>query len=72
MKRLEYRGYDSAGLAVDGEDNKVDIIKCVGNIDNLKKKIQVIPDREQIIRNHVGIAHTRYFFSIVLNKTNNL
>ena len=36
LKRLEYRGYDSAGVAVDGGVNAIDIYKSKGKVDSLK------------------------------------
>ena len=35
LKRLEYRGYDSAGLACDGQDGKTVTIKRSGKVNNL-------------------------------------
>jgi glucosamine--fructose-6-phosphate aminotransferase (isomerizing) len=54
LKRLEYRGYDSAGLAIiDGDQLKVE--KAVGRIVNLEKKVG-----SQFDRATIGIAHTRW------------
>jgi len=54
LKRLEYRGYDSAGIAVfDGE--KVNIRRAVGKITNLEALVGKDP-----IYGSVGIAHTRW------------
>ena len=39
LSRLEYRGYDSAGLAIDGDDNNVLIYKQVGKVAALKKLV---------------------------------
>ncbi|KAI5961591.1 GFA1 [Candida pseudojiufengensis] len=69
LQRLEYRGYDSAGLAVDGKlikdgDEEIMnniIIKTPGKVKVLKQKI--IDDeinRTDIFDNHAGIAHTRW------------
>lgn len=55
LKRLEYRGYDSAGMAVMGKDGKSNCIKAVGKITNLERKL-----RELRIGGNVGIAHTRW------------
>ena len=38
LRRLEYRGYDSAGVAICHED-KISISKTIGRIDKLEKKI---------------------------------
>lgn len=62
LSRLEYRGYDSAGIAVDG-DKKGDtfIVKKVGKVNALKQEIvdQKL-ERSTIFDCHVGIAHTRW------------
>lgn len=52
LKTLEYRGYDSAGLAY--VTDKINIIKSKGKISNLEEKIN--PEQEGII----GLAHTRW------------
>lgn len=62
LQRLEYRGYDSAGLAIDGDKKGENIIiKTVGKVKALKDKL-VADDvvRTTIFDNHVGIAHTRW------------
>ncbi len=54
LTRLEYRGYDSAGIAVpDGDD--VVIVRAVGKLDNLKKNLQ-----GKELPGHMGIGHTRW------------
>lgn len=54
LKRLEYRGYDSAGISVaDGKD--IFTIKSVGKVQALEDKIG-----EKEILGEVGIAHTRW------------
>ncbi len=40
LKRLEYRGYDSAGLAVLCDSNKSRVFKVKGNIKALKQKVK--------------------------------
>ncbi|KAH3899741.1 uncharacterized protein SCDLUD_004027 [Saccharomycodes ludwigii] len=62
LQRLEYRGYDSTGIAVDGDEpGKTLIIKQIGKVAALKKEIErVNPDRTIPLVNHVGIAHTRW------------
>ena len=55
LKALEYRGYDSAGIALLNKE-KVQIIKSVGRISNLEEKI----NKEKIIDSNIGIAHTRW------------
>lgn len=54
LKRLEYRGYDSAGLAIiDGR--KVEVRRSVGKLLHLEDKV-----RERPIRGCIGIGHTRW------------
>lgn len=62
LGRLEYRGYDSAGLAVDGKTKESNYIaKTPGKVAALKGLIaKENYDRDQIFDNHVGIAHTRW------------
>ena len=62
LSRLEYRGYDSAGLAIDGDKKKeVFAFKEVGKVAKLKELIeQEKPDLTKVFDNHAGIAHTRW------------
>lgn len=62
LGRLEYRGYDSTGLAVDGVEKESNYIaKTPGKVESLKKLIsEENYDRSQVFDNHVGIAHTRW------------
>lgn len=55
LKSLEYRGYDSAGIALKNKD-EIEIIKSVGKIVNLEEKLK----QEKTIPSHLGIAHTRW------------
>ena len=55
LKNLEYRGYDSAGIALKNE-NEIEIIKSVGKIVNLEEKIK----NQELISANIGIAHTRW------------
>ena len=55
LKSLEYRGYDSAGIAA-FEENKVRIIKTVGRVSALEHRI----DECGGIRSGCGIGHTRW------------
>ena len=55
LKRLEYRGYDSAGMAVLGEDKKIKCVKTVGRIIALEEKL-----KEENLDGSIGIAHTRW------------
>ena len=38
LKKLEYRGYDSAGISVIGED-RIETVRAVGNLDALRAKL---------------------------------
>lgn len=55
LKTLEYRGYDSAGIALKN-DTSVQVIKEVGRISSLEEKI----NKEKLIDSNIGIAHTRW------------
>ena len=55
LKKLEYRGYDSAGIALKNK-NEMQIIKSVGKISSLEEKV----NNEKIIEANIGIAHTRW------------
>ena len=55
LKSLEYRGYDSAGIALKEKD-EIEVIKSVGKIVNLEDKIK----SKEIMESHLGIAHTRW------------
>ena len=53
LKRLEYRGYDSAGIAV--ANGSIDVRKAEGKIANLVARLEEDP-----LRGTVGIGHTRW------------
>ena len=55
LKELEYRGYDSAGLALLNENN-IDVYKALGKLENLRKKTKDIMNKEF----YLGIGHTRW------------
>lgn len=57
LKHLEYRGYDSAGIALIDED-KVKIFKSIGKIQNLFGKIEA--EKSSIKNPVVGIGHIRW------------
>jgi glucosamine--fructose-6-phosphate aminotransferase (isomerizing) len=54
LKRLEYRGYDSAGIAV-LEGGKIHLHREAGKLENLIRKVQSEP-----IHGNIGIGHTRW------------
>ncbi|KAF3076986.1 hypothetical protein TsFJ059_001336 [Trichoderma semiorbis] len=62
LSRLEYRGYDSAGLAIDGDKkNEVLAFKEVGKVVKLRKLIDESElDLTKVFDSHAGIAHTRW------------
>ena len=55
LTRLEYRGYDSAGIAV-FEDGKIEVAKTKGRLKDLSEKME----REGKPLGHAGIGHTRW------------
>lgn len=55
LKRLEYRGYDSAGVAVCGRDGALNICKRVGRLSNLEEALESEP-----LMGGLGIGHTRW------------
>ena len=54
LKRLEYRGYDSAGVAVLEENGHIALRRDVGKLINLENMLQSSP-----LHGHIGIGHTR-------------
>ena len=55
LKRLEYRGYDSAGVALINQENSLQVSKTIGKVQALADLIQESP-----VSGHLGIAHTRW------------
>jgi len=56
LKKLEYRGYDSAGMAVSNEEGQVNILKATGKLSNLIEK----SDDGEKLKGNCGIGHTRW------------
>ena len=54
LKKLEYRGYDSSGVAVI-DNGKINVIRASGKIKALEDKLA-----QKSIRGHIGIGHTRW------------
>lgn len=55
LSKLEYRGYDSAGIAVIGPNNVIKVQKKVGRLANLEGIVKNDPNP-----GHIGIGHTRW------------
>ena len=55
LHRLEYRGYDSAGMALETPDGKIGIYKCKGKVADLEKYIE-----GKDVSGCIGIGHTRW------------
>ena len=55
LRRLEYRGYDSAGIVTLPEQGKLSVTKTVGRIESLSNKLA-----EKPMAGNIGIGHTRW------------
>ncbi|MBF0957395.1 MAG: isomerizing glutamine--fructose-6-phosphate transaminase, partial [Alloprevotella tannerae] len=55
LKRLEYRGYDSAGVALLPGAGELNIYKTKGKVSNLEELC-----KDKNVQGHIGIAHTRW------------
>ncbi|MBU4601725.1 glutamine--fructose-6-phosphate aminotransferase, partial [bacterium] len=54
LKKLEYRGYDSAGIAA-LKDNKIKIVKCKGKVAKLENLLE-----KDAPKGNIGLGHTRW------------
>lgn len=55
LKRLEYRGYDSAGVAIIDDNNEINFYKKAGKVKELESEFD-----EEILKGKIGIGHTRW------------
>ena len=65
LKRLEYRGYDSAGVALITENNSLQVYKTKGKVSDLEEYV-----KDKDITGTIGIAHTRWATHGEPNSTN--
>lgn len=56
LAKLEYRGYDSAGIAIENPDNKIEVIKAKGRLSVLAD----MTDNGNAVKGCCGIGHTRW------------
>src|SRR5215216_3575981 len=55
LTTLEYRGYDSAGVAVINDAGGLDLVKRAGKLENLRRALE-----GNAIAGHTGLGHTRW------------
>ncbi|MCM1151900.1 MAG: glutamine--fructose-6-phosphate transaminase (isomerizing) [Alistipes sp.] len=65
LHRLEYRGYDSAGVALVGTDGALNVYKCRGKVEDLERFLE-----GKDLGGSIGIAHTRWATHGVPNDVN--
>lgn len=55
LKKLEYRGYDSAGIAILNSAHELELLRVVGKVDELQQAMNT-----HSLSGYIGIAHTRW------------
>ena len=55
LLELEYRGYDSSGIATLNKDNKIELRRCVGRVEKLIESVN-----SDELSSHIAIGHTRW------------
>ncbi|ANZ22281.1 glutamine--fructose-6-phosphate aminotransferase [Buchnera aphidicola (Diuraphis noxia)] len=65
LKKLEYRGYDSSGLAIINNEKNIVRIRCVGKVNKLINKVN-----KKKIFGTIGVAHTRWATHGIVSKEN--
>ncbi|NQT15019.1 MAG: glutamine--fructose-6-phosphate aminotransferase, partial [Planctomycetes bacterium] len=55
LRRLEYRGYDSSGVATAGPSGRLTVTKAAGRIHELEARLADVP-----LPGRIGIGHTRW------------